>query len=85
MVQFLATTLRNSPLVAANKIDKENQLTISENFNAFLQQLITGQPPIRTDQVYPVSAKTGAGIGALKSSIHARLVAEGYRTPFKQL
>jgi small GTP-binding protein len=85
MVQFLATTLKNPPLVAANKIDKKDQVTISENFNAFLQQLSTGQPPIETDQVYPVSAKTLAGIGDLKSAIHGRLVIEGYRTPFKSL
>jgi len=32
---------------------------------------------------FQVSAKTRDGLGAFKSAIHERLVAEGYRTPFK--
>jgi GTP-binding protein EngB required for normal cell division len=83
MVQFLAATLGKSPLVAANKIDKDNRKTIDANLNAFIQQLSDGQPSTVTDHVFPVSAKTGVGLGALKSNIHERLVAEGYRTPFK--
>jgi hypothetical protein len=33
--------------------------------------------------VYPVSARTGKGLGKLKNTIHEKLVATGYKTPFK--
>jgi hypothetical protein len=35
------------------------------------------------EHVFQVSAKTGEGLGALKSAIHEKLVAKGYKTPFK--
>jgi len=35
--------------------------------------------------VFPVSARTGEGLGALKNEIHKRLVNKGHRTPFNLL
>jgi GTP-binding protein EngB required for normal cell division len=84
MVQFLTTTLGESPLVAANKIDKENEETIAANLNEFIHRISQESPSAVASTVFPVSAKTRKGIGALKRAIHARLVTAGYRTPFKK-
>lgn len=83
MVQFLAKTLGEFPLVAANKIDKAEKSEIEANLREFMYRISDGQPLKVENYVFPVSAKTGEGLNALKSSIHERLVAEGYRTPFK--
>jgi len=83
MVQFLAETLGEFPLVAANKIDKAGEDEIAANLDEFKYRISDGQPLVVEDYVFPVSARTGKGLGALKSAIHARLVEKGYRTPFK--
>ncbi len=83
MVQFLAETLGEIPLVAANKIDKAGEDEIAVNLEEFKYRISDGQPPVVKGYVFPVSARTGKGLGALKSAIHARLVEKGYRTPFK--
>lgn len=83
MLQFLAKTLGEHPLVAANKIDKATEEEIDNNLKKFLQQISSSDSSSIAGYVFPVSAKTGDGLGALKSAIHERLVAEGYRTPFK--
>ncbi|MGD8505990.1 MAG: 50S ribosome-binding GTPase [Candidatus Bathyarchaeota archaeon] len=83
MVQFLAKTLSELPLVAANKIDKADEDKIAVNLEEFKYRISDGQPPVVEDYVFQVSARTGKGLGALKSTIHARLVEKGYRTPFK--
>ncbi|MCJ7633681.1 50S ribosome-binding GTPase [Candidatus Bathyarchaeota archaeon] len=83
MVQFLAKTLGEFPLVTANKIDKIKEEDISDNLEKFIQQISGSDSPSIEDYVFPVSAKTGDGLGSLKSAIHERLVAKGYRTPFK--
>jgi GTP-binding protein EngB required for normal cell division len=82
MVHFLAKTLGEFPLVAANKIDKTNKKDIEVNLEEFMHQLSDGYPSTVSDCVFPVSAKTREGLGALKSAIHERLVAKGYKTPF---
>ncbi len=82
MVQWLATTVGEFPLVAANKIDKGPRLAIEANLQAFHASLCDGYPTEAVQDVYPVSVKTGDGVGALKRAIHERLVAKGYRTPF---
>ncbi len=83
MVQFLAKTLCEFPLVAANKIDKAGEDEIAVNLEEFKFRVSGGHPLVVEDCVFPVSARTGKGLGALKSAIHARLVEKGYRTPFK--
>ena len=83
MVQFLAKTLGEIPLVTANKIDKAGEDEIAVNLEEFKYRISDGQPLVVEDYVFPVSARTGKGLGALKSTIHARLVKKGYRTPFK--
>lgn len=83
MVQFLAKTLGEIPLVAANKIDKAGEDEMAVNLEEFKCRISGGHPLVVEDYVFPVSARTGKGLGALKSAIHARLVEKGYRTPFK--
>ncbi len=83
MVKFLAANLDEFPLVAANKIDKTNKREIEANLNEFTARISNGDPTKVKDHVFPVSAKKGTGLGELKSAIHAKLVAKGYRTPFK--
>lgn len=83
MVQFLTKTLDDFPLVAANKIDKADKEELEANLGEFLYQIGNGHPWEVTDYVFPVSAKTGEGLGYLKSAIHERLVLKGFRTPFK--
>ena len=83
MVQFLAETLGEFPLVAANKIDKADKEELEANLGEFLHQISNGHPWEVTDYVFPVSAKTGEGLGSLKNAIHERLVLKGFKTPFK--
>ena len=83
MVQFLAKTIGEFPLVAANKIDKTDKKEIDTNLNEFIHRVSNGHPSDVTGFIFPVSAKTGEGLSALKSAIHEKLVAKGYRTPFK--
>lgn len=82
MVTLLTEALDACPLVAANKIDKANRDTIAANLDAFLHDVDEGQSSSMASCVFPVSAKTGEGIGALKTTMHQRLVARGFRTPF---
>lgn len=83
MVQLLAKTLQEFPFVAANKIDKADKNEINDNLKEFIHQISNGQISDVAGKVFPVSAKTGEGIGVFKSAIHENLVAKGYRTPFK--
>ncbi|MFW6117444.1 MAG: GTPase [Thermoproteota archaeon] len=83
MVQFLADTLHEFPLVAANKIDKGSDREIVANLQEFIYRISDGTPSQVEDYVFPTSIKTGQGLGPLKSAIHNRLVVKGYRTPFK--
>jgi len=83
MVKFLAKIIGRFPVVVANKIDKSSKREIEDNLNEFTLRISDGNPTKVKDQVFPVSAKKGTGLGELKSSIHARLVAKGYKTPFK--
>ncbi|MCJ7633354.1 50S ribosome-binding GTPase [Candidatus Bathyarchaeota archaeon] len=83
MVQFLAKILGEFPFVAANKIDKANREEIDDNLKEFMPQISGSDSPSIADHIFPVSAKTGEGLGALKSAIHERIVMKGYKTPFK--
>ena len=83
MVRFLMDILGEFPVVVANKIDKEKKSEIAANLNEFLNRISSGQPSIVRDHVFTTSLKTGKGVGELKNAIHTKLVAKGYRTPFK--
>jgi len=83
MIQFLAKTIREFPLVAANKIDKTDKKEIDANLNEYMHRISNGHISAVADKVFPVSAKTGEGLSALKSSIREKLVAKGYRKPFE--
>jgi GTP-binding protein EngB required for normal cell division len=83
MVKFLADILGEFPVVVANKIDKATRKEIEDNLNEFKNRISNGEKAKVKDHVFLVSAKKGAGLGDLKSSIHTRLVAKGYKRPFK--
>lgn len=83
MVQFLTKTLSEFPVVVANKIDKAEREEVEVSLKEFMHRISDGQASMVEDHVFPVSAKTGEGLSTLKRAIHARLVAKGYRTPFK--
>ena len=82
MIHYLRESTGEPPLVAANKIDK-----VGGARDALLDELrlliASGDPSEPDCPIFPVSAKTGEGMGALKDAIHRRLVEEGFRTPFK--
>jgi len=83
MVLFLAEALGDFPLVAANKIDKTDKKEIDANLKEFMHRISNGHVSAVRENLFPVSARTGEGLGILKNAIHERLVAKGYRTPFK--
>ena len=80
-IHLLTKALGEFPLVAANKTDKADKEEIDANLEEFTQQVGSGS--LIESCIFPVSAKTGDGLGYLKSAIHERLAAKGYRTPFK--
>lgn len=83
MIQFLAKTLDEIPLVAANKIDKIERKALDANLENLLCRLDNDYLAGVGTCIFPISAKKGTGLGYLKNAIHERLVAKGYRTPFK--
>jgi GTP-binding protein EngB required for normal cell division len=83
MVHFLAKTLGEFPLVAANKIDKVDKTEMEKNLQEFLLRIKNENANAVNRHVFPVSTKTGEGVSNLKNIIHQKLVARGYRTPFK--
>jgi len=85
MVQFLAETLGEFPIVAANKIDKTDKENLEANLEEFIYRISRGQTSAVEDHVFPISAKRGEGLGSLKSATHQELVAKGFRTPFKMI
>ena len=83
MVHFLAETLGEFPLVAANKIDKADDEEIAANLEELIYRLSDGRPSEVEGYIFPVSAKTGEGLNDLKNAIHERLEAKGFRDPFR--
>ena len=77
MVHFMKRDLGIPVIVAANKIDKGGPPYIQENIDALIEAL---GPTIT---VYPVSARTGEGIGQLKDEVRKRLTIRGFLTPFE--
>jgi GTP-binding protein EngB required for normal cell division len=83
MVKFLASSLGEFPFIAANKIDKTKKQDLKANLTEFIKRISDDNPAKVKDIVFPISTKKGTGLGELKSAIHTRLVAKGYKTPFK--
>lgn len=83
MVKFLTKILHEFPLVAANKIDKTDRKAIETNLQEFMKRINNEDLSTDNSKIFPVSAKTGEGLSALKNTIHQKLVAKGYKTPFK--
>jgi GTP-binding protein EngB required for normal cell division len=84
MVGYLRDTLGALPLVVANKIDKGVEGEVVANLEAFIAGISEGDPGAR-DSVFPVSAKTGVGVGRLKERLVKVLRDAGYRDPFEYL
>jgi GTP-binding protein EngB required for normal cell division len=82
MLKLLAKELGDFPFVAANKIDKTDKETVNSNLEELKQQIGNGDYSPE-GRIFPVSAKTGEGLGSLRNTIHERLVEKGYRLPFK--
>ena len=82
MVQYLKESTGEPPLIAANKVDRVSG--DREHLLDELGHLIAGGDLSKLEcPIYPVSAKTGEGLGVLKDAIHRKLAEEGFRTPFK--
>jgi GTP-binding protein EngB required for normal cell division len=79
MVQYMRRDLGLRVLVAANKMDRGGAEEMAENLEALRGQLGPTVP------VYPVSARTGEGVGGLKAEVHRRLVEAGFRSPLELL
>jgi GTP-binding protein EngB required for normal cell division len=83
MVKFLAANLGEFPVVVANKTDKITTRELEANLNEFINRISDENPSAVESSVFTASLKTGKGVGALKSAIHTRLLAKGYKTQFK--
>lgn len=83
MVKFLAANLGEFPVVVANKTDKTTTKELEANLNEFINRISDENPSAVESSVFTASLKTGKGVGALKSAIHTRLRAKGYKTQFK--
>ncbi|OGD44929.1 hypothetical protein A3K69_08480, partial [Candidatus Bathyarchaeota archaeon RBG_16_57_9] len=84
MVGYIRHTLGETPLVAANKIDKGSEEDVVANLEAFISRVAGGEEDVR-QHVFPVSAKTGDGVGALRGRLVEVLRRAGFRDPFEYL
>lgn len=78
MIEFLLDSTGEPPLVAVNKIDKVGGRELDECLVELGEQL----GPESDGLLFPVSSRTGEGMGSLKAAIHARLSERGFRAPF---
>jgi GTP-binding protein EngB required for normal cell division len=85
MVNYVNQSIGEHPLVAANKIDKLNKTELKKNLVSLYDGLKKARQNNVENYVFPVSAKTGEGIGSLKSHIHSILVKKGFLRPFDYL
>jgi GTP-binding protein EngB required for normal cell division len=85
MVDYLLKKTGKFPLVAANKIDKGTEQQAASNLRAFITRINERTLFDVSDYIYPISAKTGLGVGPLKESLVKRLVSSGFKNPFEYL
>lgn len=81
MIQYIEESTGETPLVAANKIDKikGDRAPLLSELKARIDE---GAPSESGCMILPVSARTGEGLGVLKDAIHRKLAEKGFRTPF---
>jgi GTP-binding protein EngB required for normal cell division len=79
MVHFLKRDLGITVLVALNKIDKGPRDYIADNIDAIKEGLGPSIP------VFPVSARSDEGVGALKDEVRKRLGHRGFQSPFENV
>lgn len=77
MVHFMKRDLGMPVFVAMNKIDKGHREDIEDNIEALKEELGPSIP------VFPVSARTDEGVGALKDEVRKKLVQRGFQSPFE--
>jgi len=77
MVHYMKRDLGVPVIVAANKMDKSGDADAEDNLEALKEEMGASIP------VYPVSARTGLGVGMLKEEIRRRLIDRGFRNPFE--
>jgi GTP-binding protein EngB required for normal cell division len=82
MITYLHEITGDYPLIVANKIDKGKEEDVAENLRAFISTIGVSDPTF-IDNVFPVSAKKGIGIGLLKNSLMRRLASGGFSRPFE--
>ncbi len=85
MVKYLHEKLGHFPLVAANKIDKGKEEEVVKNLEAFIEIVSGGNPAILSDYIFPLSAKTGIGVGPLKDRFFRILISAGFKNPFEYI
>jgi len=81
MVGFLQETLGVTPLVAANKVDKVSEEEAALNLEALRDRLENHLKRSVEHHLFPVSARTGQGVGPLKEALVKKLREAGYRGP----
>jgi GTP-binding protein EngB required for normal cell division len=79
MVHFMRRDLGIPVLVAMNKIDKGQRDYIMDNIEALKEGLGPSIP------VFPISARTDEGVGALRDEIRKKLAVRGFASPFELL
>lgn len=79
MVHFLKRDLGITVLVALNKIDKGPRDYIEDNIDAIKEGLGPSIP------VFPVSARSDEGVGALKDEVRKKLAHRGFQSPFENI
>ncbi len=77
MVHYMKRDLGVTVLVAMNKIDKGPQDYIMDNVEALKEGLGPTIP------VFPLSARTGDGVGPLKDEVRKKLAYRGFQSPFE--
>ncbi|MGD2200082.1 MAG: GTP-binding protein EngB [Candidatus Bathyarchaeota archaeon] len=82
MIQFITENTQDALVIAANKIDKirgDPQPLLNETFESIVGMI----PPGTEIAMYPVSGRTGEGVGELKAAVVRKLVEKGLRAPFR--
>jgi GTP-binding protein EngB required for normal cell division len=85
MVELLSTSMDEFPLVVANKIDRTNTVELDSALIELRGRLRECCPIMDEGSIIPVSARTGKGMGYLKSTVHDCLVSKGFTAPFRRV